>query len=149
MERELVRPMLAVPGVLPPPTEEDAWSFEMKWDGVRVVLYVEDGEPAAYTRNDRDVIASYPELRAFAAAQTDHQLVLDGEMVALDVAGRPDFGLLQQRMHLTKPVQVEAARAAVPAIYLVFDLLRLDGTSLLAADLRRPAWAAGGARAGR
>ena len=124
--------MMAVPGTLPAPTEQDRWSFEMKWDGVRLVLYAEDGAgPAGFTRNDRDVLASYPELAALARDLSGHGVVLDGEVVALDRAGRPDFALLQQRMHLTRPVQVEAAAAAVPATYLVFDLLRLDGRSLV------------------
>ena len=59
---ELVRPMLAVPGELPSPAQDDAWAYEMKWDGVRAVAYVEGGTVRLMSRNDLDVTRSYPEV---------------------------------------------------------------------------------------
>ncbi len=126
---ELVRPMLATPGELPGPDQEDRWAFEMKWDGVRGVVYCDRGSLAVRTRNDREVSATYPELAALAASLEKHRIVLDGEIVAFDKHGRPSFGELQARMHVHAPSR--ALRASVPVSLLVFDLLHLDGRSLL------------------
>ena len=104
----------------------------MKWDGVRAVVYVVGGRVRVMTRNDRDVTATYPELRRhrpprWAAARC----VLDGEIVAFDAQGRPSFGALQQRMHVTAAATVRrAGRARCRSRYLAFDLLYLDGHPL-------------------
>ena len=79
-----------------------------------------------YSRNDRDISRSYPEV---AALQLEPGVIVDGELVALDRRGRPDFGLLQQRMHVGKPAAELIAR--VPVQYVVFDILRRDDRSLL------------------
>jgi bifunctional non-homologous end joining protein LigD len=133
----VIRPMLATPGDLPAPEREQDWAFEMKWDGVRAVVYIgggagaSDGSVRVMTRNDREVAATYPELQGLAAALDGRRVVLDGEIVALDEAGRPSFGELQARMHVQHPGA--ALLAKVPVSLLVFDLLDLDGTSTLAA----------------
>ena len=126
----LVRPMLAVlrDGL---PRDADAYGYEFKWDGVRAVVYVEGGRPKVLSRSDRDVTGSYPELRAMAEAMGSTQAVLDGEIVALDKDGRPSFEALQARMHVTNPAQVKRLVTQVPVTYLVFDVLHLDGRSLL------------------
>ena len=128
---ELIRPMLAIPGTLPPPDADSAWGYEMKWDGVRAVVYVDGGRARAMTRNDRDVTGSYPELRALGEAMGATQAVLDGELVTFDTEGRPSFGRLRQRMHVTGASQIRRLAAEVPVVYLIFDLLHLDGRSLL------------------
>lgn len=126
---ELIRPMMAT--LVPEPPAGD-WTFEMKWDGVRAVVYVDGGRARVMTRNDRDVRASYPELGELAAAIGARRMVLDGEIVALDDQGRPDFGRLQQRMHVTGASTVRSLAARYPVTYLVFDLLYDDGTVLTA-----------------
>lgn len=127
---ELIRPMLASPATaLPSP--QDRWAYEFKWDGVRATVYVDGGGPRVLSRSDRDVTASYPELRALAETQGARQIVLDGEIVALDDDGRPSFGVLQERMHVTKAAQVRRLMGTVPATYLIFDVLHLDGRSTL------------------
>jgi bifunctional non-homologous end joining protein LigD len=135
----LVRPMLASPGELPAPEQEHRWAFEMKWDGIRAVVYLDGGDLRLMTRNDREVSATYPELAGLTAALAGHRVVLDGEVVAFDEAGRPSFGELQARMHVRAPGRALLDR--VPVSLLVFDLLHLDGTSLLdrAYDERRAA----------
>ena len=135
----LVRPMLASPGVLPPAEQEQRWAFEMKWDGVRAVVYLDRGDLRVLTRNDREVAATYPELAGLAHQLRDRRLILDGEVVAFDEAGRPSFGELQARMHVRAPGRVLLNR--VPVSLLVFDLLHVDGTSLVGApyDERRAA----------
>lgn len=135
----LVRPMLATAGTLPAAADEERWAFEMKWDGVRAVVYLHRGTVRVLTRNDRDVTATYPELHALGAALPDVSAVLDGEVVAFDAGARPSFGQLQARMHVQRPSAPLLER--VPVTYLVFDLLHLRDTSLLreAYDARRAA----------
>jgi bifunctional non-homologous end joining protein LigD len=125
---QLIKPMLAVAGPMP---EGSDWSYEMKWDGLRAVVYVDGGRARVMTRNDREVLSQYPELRAMAEAMGSTQAVLDGEIVAFDPQGRPNFGRLQQRMHVTRAAALDRLRSDVPVHYLIFDLLHLDGRSLL------------------
>ena len=127
---ELIRPMLATPGTLPPATEEEQWAYEMKWDGVRAIVYVEGGRARVMSRNDRDVTVAYPEIRELAASLGARQLVLDGEIVAFDERGRPSFGRLQQRMHVTNGAQARTLARSVPASFIAFDLLHCDGRDL-------------------
>src|SRR3954469_21805539 len=124
----LIRPMLAIPGQ---PAADEGWAFEMKWDGVRAVVYVSGGKARALSRNDRDISVSYPELQGVAASLHGLSVVLDGELVAADASGRPDFGVLQQRMHVIDPAAVARLAASVPVTFLAFDLLWLEGRSLL------------------
>src|SRR5690349_12719763 len=122
----LIAPMLATPGALPSGSD---WAYEFKWDGVRAVSYLERRTVRTMSRNDLDVTASYPELTELLDLLAGHDAVLDGEIVAFDEAGRPSFPVLQQRMHVRLPNV--ALLTAVPVQYRVFDLLSLDGTSLL------------------
>jgi bifunctional non-homologous end joining protein LigD len=125
---DLVRPMLAVPGELP---DDDAgWAYEMKWDGVRAVAYV-DGDVRLMSRNDLDVSRSYPEVAGLADQLGSRQVVLDGELVAFDAGGAPDFGRLQQRMHVADAAVARRLSRSVPVVYLVFDVLHLDGRSAI------------------
>jgi bifunctional non-homologous end joining protein LigD len=123
-------PMLATAGELPPPEDDDRWGYEFKWDGVRAVAAVRDGVLALSSRKGTDITVRYPELARLPGALSGHEAVLDGEIVALDDQGRPDFGALQNRMHRTGP-EVPRLAAAKPVTYLVFDLLALDGEDLL------------------
>jgi bifunctional non-homologous end joining protein LigD len=126
---ELVRPQLAVAGALPSAAEDERYAYEMKWDGVRAVVYADHGSLRVLTRNDREVARTYPELRALADALGSRPVVLDGEIVAFDGDGKPSFGSLQQRMHVGNPSRT--LLSAVPVTYLVFDVLHLDGASTL------------------
>ena len=96
---EGIAPMLAKPGSLP--TNADDWAFEIKWDGVRLLAYVQGGRIDLRGRSGLDMTATYPELRELAAALGMVECVLDGEVVALDEGGVPRFELLQQRMNVT------------------------------------------------
>jgi len=122
-------PMLAAIGELPR-ADDARWGFEFKWDGVRALAHVRSGRVRLRARSGNDVTASYPELHRLPDVLAGHDAVLDGEVVAMDARGRPDFGLLQGRMHRTGP-EVARMAAAAPVTYLVFDLLALDGESLL------------------
>lgn len=124
--------MLATAGALPPESEADNWAFELKWDGMRVVARSAPDGWVLMGRSGRDVTASFPDLgcddgvAGLSARLGGRAVVLDGEVVVVDEAGRPSFSLLQQRMNVARPDP--ALVAAVPVQYLVFDLLSLDGT---------------------
>ena len=121
-------PMLATLGELPP---DDGWAFEMKWDGVRALVAVEGGRVTITSRNDRDITVSYPELRDLGAHLGTTQVLLDGEIVTFDGAGRPSFGRLQQRMHVSTAAAARTLAQSDPAVFLIFDLLHLDGRPLI------------------
>jgi len=130
-------PMLATLGTTPSISSDEDWAYEMKWDGIRALVEIDpsaDPTVRLTSRNGNDLTAAYPELAAAAQAVDGHTAVLDGEIVALDGRGRPDFGMLQQRMNLTKPADIDRAAARVPVVLMVFDLLELDGASQLARD---------------
>jgi bifunctional non-homologous end joining protein LigD len=126
-----IAPMLASSGDLPGPDAEASWAYEMKWDGVRAMGYLEDGSLRLLSRNDRDITEAYPELTSLAGELPGRSLVLDGEVVAFDAHGRPSFGALQPRMHLRDARRVRQLASESPVAYLVFDLLYADGNSLL------------------
>ncbi len=108
-----------------------AWAWELKWDGVRAVATVAGGEIELFNRRLLPVTHRYPELVHGAAFGT-RRLVLDGEIVATEPdTGRPSFQLLQSRMHLDNRRQIDELAASVPASYMVFDLVHLDGRSLI------------------
>jgi bifunctional non-homologous end joining protein LigD len=112
------------------PADDEAWAFELKWDGVRAVAYLRgDGTIHLESRNLNDVTARYPEVHGLADAWPGHALVLDGEVVAFDEEGKPSFGALQTRMHLANEREVAARSGSQPVAYLIFDVLHLDGQS--------------------
>jgi bifunctional non-homologous end joining protein LigD len=129
-------PMMATPADTLPDDEEQ-WAYEMSWDGVRAVVQVEGGRPTARSLKDIDITSTYPELRAMAESMGATQAVLDGELVALDPAGRPSVELLQQRQHAAGAARVRRLAASVPVTYLVFDVLHLDGRATLSAPYRQ------------
>jgi bifunctional non-homologous end joining protein LigD len=121
-------PMLARAGALP--ADDDGWSYEVKWDGVRAIAYSDPGRLRLESRNLLEITERYPELARLTRALGSHAAVLDGEIVSFDAQGRPSFEALARRIHLTGPAVKRLATSA-PVTYLIFDLLWLDGHSLL------------------
>lgn len=121
-----MRPMLATHGRHVPPGEE--WAHEVKWDGVRALTEVRDGVLRMTSRNENAITIAWPELSASPVGERD--LLVDGEIIALNERGVPDFRTLQERMHVRKATSAARLAEQVPAMYMVFDLLRLDGTDL-------------------
>jgi bifunctional non-homologous end joining protein LigD len=133
-----VAPMLARAGELP--TADDAWAYEPKWDGIRAVTRLDGkGGLASSSRNNQDLATMFPELSVLSETLGRTAATLDGELVALDDEGIPRFGLLQARLNLTSAPTIARRAEEVSASYIVFDLLHLDGSSLLKAtyDERR------------
>ncbi len=121
--------MLATSGGLP--SDDAAWAYEMKWDGLRAIVGVDDAAVSIFSRTGRDVAGSYPELQRMASAAGQRDVVLDGEIVAFGDGAWPSFEALQQRMNLRQARQVSQRAAEIPVTYLAFDLLVVDGQSLL------------------
>lgn len=123
-----ISPMLATLGTAEEIVDDDQWAFEMKWDGIRAIVYVEDGAVRLVSRNGNDLTRAYPDLASIGES-VDGDSILDGEIVALNKRGRPDFGLLQTRMNLKKSSEVDAAAKAAPVHLMVFDVLQHGGES--------------------
>ncbi len=129
MPRNL-EPMLARPAQTLP--AGDGWAYEIKWDGIRALTYVDDRGLRIAARRGADHTPRYPEFAAIAEAFAGRELILDGEIVAFDESGRPSFQLLQRRMGLSTEATIRIRSRETPATYVAFDLLWLDGRSLLA-----------------
>ncbi|HEU5082569.1 MAG TPA: non-homologous end-joining DNA ligase [Acidimicrobiales bacterium] len=121
-------PMKATADELP---TGDGWVYEVKWDGMRAIVAVDHGEVRLQTANGKDATASFPELDGLGEALGVTSAVLDGEIVAFDARGRPDFGRLQQRMHVGDRRAAAARAEVVPCVLMLFDLLALDGRSVV------------------
>ncbi|MBI2887222.1 MAG: ATP-dependent DNA ligase [Chloroflexi bacterium] len=129
---DLVRPMLS--SLLEKPFSHQDWLFEPKLDGVRAIAYVHDGRVELRARSDLPITDRYPEIARSLGTLPGSQLILDGEIVALNQVGIPDFELLQQRMHVKGTPQLEAS---VPVVYFVFDVIYADGRDLADVPLRQ------------
>ncbi len=128
-QSEHVQPMLARAGELP--KNDRGWTFEIKWDGVRAIVYSKPGSLRIESRNLKEITERYPELHRLGRALGSHTAILDGEIVAFDDRGHPSFAALQQRMHLASPAQVKRLSKSSPVTLMLFDLLWLDGHSLM------------------
>lgn len=118
--------MLATP--TPTIPSGDAWVHEVKWDGMRILADVSEGSFRLTSRTERDVTVAFPELSALSGEYAD--MLLDGEIVCLD-AGKPSFGLLAERFHVTNPRRALLLSERSPVTLMTFDLLRLYGVELL------------------
>lgn len=127
---KIPEPMRAVLGEMP--ADERDWAFEVKWDGVRALGAIVDGELHLRSSNGNDITPRYPELAGIVDELAGRSAILDGEVVRLDASGRPDFGALQARMHLTRPAEVAKLAATAPVTWALFDLLEFDGTDTTA-----------------
>ena len=126
-----VEPMLAT--LAEHPFSDPNWLFEIKWDGVRALAWIENGVLTLRSRAGVDITKRYPELASLPQAITAGQAILDGEIVALDARGRSDFERLQERMHVRSPS--EHLLSQLPVVYFAFDLLYCDGYDLRKAPL--------------
>ena len=123
-----IKPMMAKTG---DPFDSDNHFFELKWDGLRALLFLQNGKLELQNRNLRDVTISYPEIQTTAKGIGAKKAIIDGEVVVFSKKGTPDFGKLQNRFGIEDPKRVETARQANPVTYVAFDLLHLNGKDLI------------------
>ena len=117
---KVIKPMLAT--LMEKPFNKPGWIYELKWDGYRVVAMIQNGKIMLRSREAQDYTSRYPAL-AQALSSFKKEMVLDGEVVVLDDNGQPDFNELQRY------------NGSQPLLYYAFDLLWLDGYSLLGLPL--------------
>lgn len=120
-------PMLATPSGKP--FDSPDWVFEPKWDGVRAIAVCEE-QTRLVSRNVNDITVAYPELHGLHERLVALNAMVDGEIVAMD-GGRPSFERLQSRMHVRNPRDIERLSKSTPVTYIAFDLIYLDGRSLV------------------
>ena len=112
------------------PPRGDEWLFEVKWDGVRAIAFVEQEEVRLQSRTGNRCERQYPELAVMHHHLATRQAVLDGEIVVLDAKGVSQFHLIQPRIANTDPNSIAHLTRSTPVVYFAFDLLYLDGYDL-------------------
>ncbi len=112
------------------PFSRKGWIYEIKYDGYRILAGRDGGDAKLLTRNANDATGTFPEVTRAVRALPYEGLVLDGEAVCLDDAGRPSFDRLQKRGRLTRAAEIRQAAVEYPATYFAFDLLGFEGFDL-------------------
>lgn len=136
---DMIEPMLADSMSSVPKGKE--YLYEVKWDGIRAMITLEDGQAKIRSRNNNDITAQFPELQAGDKAFRATCGLFDAEIVCLDKAGRPDFKKVIHRLMSTGETNVQKQSKASPAYCYVFDCLYLDGRPLVNEPLaRRKEW---------
>jgi bifunctional non-homologous end joining protein LigD len=125
-------PMLAT--ATKEPFDDDKWIFEPKWDGVRALATCAVEETMLVSRNRNDITKAYPDLARLHDRVVAVDAILDGEIVAMH-KGRPSFERLQSRINLQNPHDIERATKQIPVTFIVYDVLYMDGRSLLKSPL--------------
>ncbi|NTZ63393.1 ATP-dependent DNA ligase [Agrobacterium tumefaciens] len=126
-----VEPALAQSKAHPP--QGDQWSWELKWDGYRLAIHIEQTGVRILTRGGHDWTHRFPAIEQAARALGPATMIIDGEAVVLDDEGRPDFGLLQKSLGASGKT---AGNRASDAILYAFDLIYLDGHDLRNVEYR-------------
>jgi bifunctional non-homologous end joining protein LigD len=121
-----LEPMLAT--LVDTPFSDPEWLFEIKWDGIRALAWVEDGRVELRARSGRVITQQYPELAELPQRVRARRALLDGEIVALDENGRSNFERLQARMNVSRPSPFDQRQA--PVTYYLFDALHCEGYDL-------------------
>jgi bifunctional non-homologous end joining protein LigD len=112
------------------PFRDDAWLFELKYDGYRVLAARTPAGPLLLSRSGNDLTSRFPEVARAVSALPGEGVLVDGELVVLDAEGRPTFQGLQKRGQLTRRVDVERGAVERPATLYLFDLLAIAGHDL-------------------
>ena len=126
---EIGAPMLAQIGTNIPPSDAK-WIYEVKWDGVRALCYIQNGHVRMVSRNGNVIDRQYPELSILPHHIKAQTAIVDGEIAALNERGVPSFELLQRRINVSDASSVATLARHHPVVFYAFDLLYLDGRDL-------------------
>lgn len=133
-----IEPMLSASAEKIPPGDD--FAYEVKWDGIRAMIYVEDGQVRITSRNKNNITKQFPELtdaKSFRATCG----VFDAEIVCLDKTGKPEFKKVINRLMTSGESNIQNSTKTNPAYCYIFDCLYLDGRSLVNESLmRRREW---------
>jgi DNA ligase D-like protein (predicted ligase)/DNA ligase D-like protein (predicted polymerase)/DNA ligase D-like protein (predicted 3'-phosphoesterase) len=145
--RDPIEPMLANSDTQVP--SSDTYMYEVKWDGIRAMISLDEGRVRIMSRNQRDISVAFPELLVPEKAFRASSLLIDAEIVCLDASGRPVFQDVINRMRQTSESTAQRGATRHPAVCYVFDLLYLDGRPVVGEPLeRRREWMADAIRPG-
>ncbi len=139
--KDQIEPMLS--DVADTPPVSDDYIYEVKWDGIRALISVDEGEMRILTRNKMDITSRFPELLIPAGAFRASSALFDAEIVCLDSAGKPVFKDVIHRMQQTSESAIQRGVAQMPVVCYIFDCLYLDGRAIVNEPLlRRREWLA-------
>jgi DNA ligase D-like protein (predicted ligase)/DNA ligase D-like protein (predicted polymerase)/DNA ligase D-like protein (predicted 3'-phosphoesterase) len=137
--RDPIQPMLAQSA--PKPPESSDYVYEVKWDGIRALIALDEGEVRIHGRNQTDLTKQFPELLIAENAFRATSALFDGEIVCLEPDGKPNFKNVIHRMQQSAQGGIERAQAKHPAVCYLFDCLYLDGRPIVSEPLaRRREW---------
>ena len=117
------------------PPAGEKWLYEIKWDGIRAICFIEDAQVQFYTRTGNRCTQQYPELSVLPHFVNATSAILDGEIAVLDDKGRPSFSLIQPRIHVADPNSIAHLSRNTPVNLFLFDVMYLDGYDLRAVPL--------------
>ena len=113
--------------------DREGWMWEPKLDGYRVLAFIDGQGVKLRSRRGLELAATFPRLAAELAQQGAQGMILDGELVAFDAAGKPSFAALQERAQLKTAHEIAAADLAAPVAFFCFDLVHFAGVGLRSA----------------
>jgi bifunctional non-homologous end joining protein LigD len=128
-----IEPMKAV--LVDKPFDTKGWIFEEKYDGIRAICFIQDGKATLFSRNQKEMTWRYPELSDIPKWVTAKNAILDGEIIAVGDRGTANFQELSSRFGLTNMSMIERLARTQKIVYFVFDLLYIDGLSIMNASL--------------
>ena len=108
----------------------DGWTLELKFDGIRAVLHMNDGQVRIDTRNEKDITTSFPEIEEVAQKLFNEHVVLDGEIIGYNSNGVQKLNFVQHRLGVLDPSKIRERQRLYPVLFVVFDVLEAGGRKL-------------------
>lgn len=123
MFNKIIHPMLLKE--IDKPFNDKNYIYELKYDGIRALMYISANTFKLITRNGNDIAKTYPELKTIQNIVGKHKVIFDGEIVAFK-NGKPSFSELQHRNNLKKVNTIKSKITEIPVCFVVFDIIYLD-----------------------